>query len=51
MINVHFILDQIQPPPKPLDHTYISVERVEADDKYASSHGYNINSKEFYLLI
>ncbi|CAH3182914.1 unnamed protein product, partial [Porites evermanni] len=33
------------PPPKPHDHTYISVERVEADDKYASTYrGYNIGS-------
>lgn len=39
---MHFFLEQApHPPPKPHDHTYISVERVDADNKYASNR-YNL---------
>ena len=54
---MHFFLEQApHPPPKPHDHTYISVERVDADNKYASNR-YNLKSSkdfsifEFLLLI
>lgn len=57
LIIVHFFLEQApHPPPKPHDHTYISMERVDADNKYASNR-YNLKSSkvfcifEFLLLI